>query len=102
MFLITCTLVTGIVYGDDPIKGSGTDSVSSGSGTNMGWQEYAGRQYVLYNDGLRLSTGVSASMTGVSWNINISSNFDRMECCQPISLKQSWCNFNADDPRCLD
>jgi hypothetical protein len=100
MLLITCLLITGIVYGEDPVKGAGNDSTTSGTG--MGWQEHTGRQWVIINDGLRFSTGVGVGMTGVNWSVNISSNVNTIECCQWTTLKQSWCNYNADDPRCLD
>lgn len=101
IILVAGLLVSGIVYGDDPVKGSGTDS-TTGSGTGMGWQEQTRRTSVFYSDGLNLSTGVGINVTGLNWTFGVSSSFSNIECCQPTTMKQSWCNFNADDPRCPD
>ncbi|MFA5814325.1 MAG: hypothetical protein WC865_01715 [Bacteroidales bacterium] len=98
IILITCLLVTGIVYGEDPVNGAGSNATASG----MGWQEQTKRTYVFISDGLRLNTGPSVNTNGFSWVIGISSNFSLIECCRMTTLRQSWCNFNADDPRCAD
>ena len=102
IILITSLLVTGIVYGEDPVSGAGMDTTFIGYGEGMGWQEQTKRVAVVYSDGLRVSTGVNATMNGLSWSFNVSSNFTMIECCQPTTLKQSWCNYNADDERCKD
>ncbi len=99
--LLTGLMVTGIVYGDDPYCGFGSDSFTTGSG-GFGWKEQTIRTKVFVSDGLNLSTGVSANQTGFNWNINVSSHFDIIECCRAARLKQSWCNYNADDPGCDD
>jgi hypothetical protein len=98
--MVTGLLVSGIVYGDDPVKGRGTDSTATASGTGMGWQEQTKRTQTLINDGIRISTGPSVGTSGAGWSINISSNYTVIECCKPTTLKQSWCDFNADDARC--
>lgn len=102
IILITGLLVTGIVYGEDPIQGAGTDTNSAGMVGGLGWQEQTKRTYVFISDGLKLSTGLGANTTGFSWTIGITSNFAIIECCRSTTLRQSWCNFNADDPRCAD
>jgi len=102
IILITSLLVTGIVYGEDPVQGAGTDTNSTGTVGGLGWQEQTKRTTVFFSDGLRLNTGPSVTTNGFSWIIGISSNFTLIECCQATTLKQSWCNFNADDPRCAD
>jgi hypothetical protein len=100
LILVACLMVTGIVYGDNPLLGTSAASISSGSGTNMGWQEHTSRQTLFYSDGLNVSTGGGVDASGFSWNINFSTNITRIECCQPATLIQSWCNYNADDPGC--
>ncbi|TSA38889.1 MAG: hypothetical protein D4R64_01170 [Porphyromonadaceae bacterium] len=102
IILITCLLVTGIVYGEDPVNGAGMDTTFIGYGEGLGWQEQTKRTYVFISDGLRLNTGPSVNTNGFSWVIGISSNFSLIECCRMTTLKQSWCNFNEDDPRCAD
>jgi len=97
--LITCLLVTGIVYADDPTKGEGTDSTV---GTGMGWQEKTERTKTLVTSGLDVNTGIEVDGMGVHWTFNIGSTFEFVDCCKPSRLKQSWCNYNADDPRCPD
>ncbi len=92
-------MVTGIVYGDDPIKGAGTDTTT---GKNMGWQEKTCRQTVYISDGMRLGAGVGVGLTGPNLNINISSNISKIECCMPATMPQFWCNYNADDERCAN
>lgn len=95
--LISAMMVTGIVYGYDPLTGPGAGSTE---GTGLGWQEQTSRQPVYITDGFRLNTGVGVGLTGPNVNISISSTITRIECCMPTTLKQSWCNFNADDERC--
>ena len=102
IILITGLCVTGIVYGDDPVKGAPKDAATSTSGTGLGWQEQTKRTNVLVSNGLNLSTGISVNMTGLNWNIGVSSNLTIIECCQATTIKESWCNFNADDERCKD
>lgn len=102
IILITSLLVTGIVYGENPVQGSGTDTNPAGMVGGLGWQEQTKRTLVFISDGLRLNSGPSLNTTGFSWMIGISSNFTIIECCKWTTLKQSWCNFNADDPRCAD
>lgn len=99
VILVTGLLVTGIVYGEDPVKGSGTPS-TSGTSQGLGWQEQTRRVTVLYNDGIRINTGPSVGTSGLGWTLSFSSNFTQIECCQRATLKQSWCNFDADDERC--
>ncbi len=101
IIVITCLLTTGIVCGEDPVRGSGTDSTTSGSG-NMGWQESCMRTPILNTSGLNLSTGVSANQTGFSWNFSISSNLSMIDCCRMSKIKEAWCDYNADDQRCKD
>ena len=98
VILMTGLLVTGIVYADDPLKTSGGDS--TGSGTGMGWQEQTQRTTIFISDGLRITTGPGIGTAGLTWSIGVSSNFNFIECCRPATLKQSWCNYNADDERC--
>lgn len=102
MILISCFLVSGIVYGDDPVKGPGVDETTSGSTGSLNWQEMTMRTNVLVSNGLNVSTGISVNTTGLNWNFNVSSNFTVIECCKPTTIKASWCNFNADDERCKD
>jgi hypothetical protein len=102
IILITGLLVTGIVYGDDPLKGNGSGTTNESTGIGLGWQEQTKRTSVLITDGLRITTGPSVGTSGLGWSIGISSNFNIIECCKPTTLRQSWCNFNADDPRCPD
>jgi len=99
IILITGLLVSGIVYGDDPVRGGGSDP-TAGFGSGMGWQEKTQRTPMLVNDGIRISTGPSVGTSGFGWTLSFSSNFITIECCQPATLQQSWCNFNADDERC--
>jgi hypothetical protein len=102
IILITGLLVTGIVFGKNPVNGSGTDSTTTVAFAGMGWQEQTKRVTVFISDGLRVNTGPSLNTNGFGWSIGISSNFSLIECCRMTTLKQSWCNFNADDPRCAD
>jgi hypothetical protein len=98
--LLTGLLAAGIVYADDPVKGKGNDSTTSGNG--MGWQEQTQRTSMMINDGIRISAGPTVGTSGFGLSLSFSSNFSVIECCQPATLKQSWCNYNADDPRCKD
>lgn len=100
IILITGLLVTGIVYGEDPVKGSVSDTTTSGN--TMGWQEQTKRVTVFTTDGLKLSTGLSANTSGVGFTFGVSSSFTLIECCRMTTLKQSWCNYSADDERCAD
>ncbi|MFA6482876.1 MAG: hypothetical protein WCW62_09880, partial [Bacteroidales bacterium] len=100
IILVTGLMVSGIVYGDDPVNGSGTDSGGSDSG--MGWQEQTRRTSMLWTDGMRISTGPSVGTSGLGWSLNISANYCFIDCCQPTTSKQSWCNYSADDARCDD
>ena len=99
LILVCGLMATAIVYGDDPIKGA---SIDSSTGKNMGWQEKTSRQTVYISDGLRLGAGVGVGLTGPNLNINISSNISKIECCQPATLPQFWCNYNADDEKCAN
>lgn len=99
IILITGLLVSGIVYGDDPMRG-GASNPTCGPGVGLGWQEKTQRTSMLVSDGIRVSTGPSVGTSGFGWTFSFSSNFTTIECCQPTNLIQSWCNFNADDPRC--
>jgi hypothetical protein len=96
--LVTCLLVTGIVYGEDPLAETKIKAVGNG----LGWQEQTRRVTVFITDGLRITTGPNATTGGFGWSIGISSNFSFIECCRWTTLKQSWCNLNADDSRCRD
>jgi hypothetical protein len=98
IILITCLMITGIVYGEDPLTETKIRPVSYG----LGWQEQTRRVTVFITDGLRITTGPSANTSGIGWSIGISSNFTFIECCRVTTLKQSWCNYNADDSRCRD
>lgn len=99
--MAVCLMLTGFVYADDPTNGPGSLAYSSVGG-GLGWQEGTSRQRVFYSDGIRVSTGPTVGITGVTFGFNFSSIFTFIECCRPTTLKQSWCNFNADDPRCAD
>ena len=99
--LITGLLVSGIVYGDDPVKGSG-NGITTTTGSGMGWQEQTQRTNTLVYDGVRITTGPSIGTTGLTWNLSFSTNLVIVECCKPATLKQSWCDYNADDARCPD
>jgi hypothetical protein len=99
LVLIGGLMVTSIVYGDDPIKGTANDSTS---GKNMGWQEKTSRQTIYISDGLRLGAGVGVGLTGPNLNVNLGTNLFKIECCQPATLPQFWCNYNADDERCAN
>ncbi len=100
IILVTCLLVTGIVYGKDPLTGAGKDTASVRYAEGMGWQEQTKRTWVVITDGVRISTGPSACSSGLGWSIRISSNISWIECCHSTTQKESWCNFNADDPKC--
>ena len=97
IILITLLMVTGIVYGGGP---SDIQGVAAPAG--LGWQEQTRRVSVFVCDGLRLTTGPVLNTTGFTLTFGISSNFSVIECCRLTTLRQSWCNFNADDPRCAD
>ena len=96
IILITGMMVTGIVYGEDPVKGSDTTT------TGMGWQESTKRTLSLMTDGLKISAGIGINPTGPTLNVGISSNVTLVECCKATTIKESWCNYNADDERCPD
>ena len=99
VILATGLMVTGIVYADDPLKNQ--DSVTtSGFSTGLGWQEGAMRRSVLVSDGFRVSAGPGFSTSGLNVSLSFSSNYDIVDCCKPSTIKESWCNFNADDERC--
>jgi hypothetical protein len=98
--LVNGMLIGTMVYGDDPLKTTGTDAVGSGPSDGMGWQEQTRRTPVLVSDGIRITTGPAVGTSGFSWSVGFSSNFNIVDCCKPCSDKHSWCNFNADDPRC--
>ena len=68
MILVGGLMVTGIVYGDDPLKGAANDTTN---GKNMGWQEKTSRQPVYISDGFRLSAGVGFGLTGPNLNVNL-------------------------------
>ncbi|MCX6226880.1 MAG: hypothetical protein NTV01_19385 [Bacteroidia bacterium] len=103
IILITGLLVTGIVYGDDPVKDGAKDTTSSTSGTGLGWQELAIRTHVLVSTGLNLSTDLGVSTkNGFIWNLGFSTNLSIIDCCKPTTIKAAWCNFDADDVRCED
>lgn len=102
MILVAGLLVTGIVYGDDPVKGAGSDATTTGSGTNLGWQEKTARTPTLVTDGLKITSGPTVGTNGVSWSIILCTTLTVVDCCKPVSSKESWCNFNADDQRCPD
>jgi hypothetical protein len=99
--LALCLMLTGFVYADNPTNEPGALSYSSSVG-GLGWQEGTSRQRVFYSDGIRVTTGPTVGITGISLAFNFSSVFTFIECCRPTTLKQSWCNFSADDPRCAD
>jgi len=99
--LVTGLLVTGIVYGDDPVKGTKTDADTTAK-TGLGWQEKTKSTPTLVCNGLNLSTGVSVNQNGINWTVGVNSTFEWVDCCKPATLIQSWCNFNADDPKCPD
>lgn len=100
IILITCLLVSGIVYADETVKSGTASNTTSGNHDGMNWQEQTMRTSVLITDGVRITTGPSIGTTGLLWSIGFSSNITVIECCRPCSIKQSWCNFNADDERC--
>jgi len=100
IILVTALMVTGIVYGEDPVKGAGSDTTTSGSG--MGWQQQTKRVLVIISNGLNISTGLNANTSGFGWTVSASSCFNLIECCKMTTLKQSWCNYSADDERCPD
>jgi hypothetical protein len=102
LILITGLMVSGIVYGDDPVKDKGTGTNSTNSGSNLGWQEKAQRGPKLVCDGIRITAGPGVGTSGITFSIGFSSNFTIVECCQPATLVQSWCNYGADDARCPD
>jgi len=99
VILATGLMVTGIVYADDPLK-TQSSVTTSGSSTGLGWQEGAMRRQVLVSDGLRISAGPGFSTSGFTVSLSFSSNYDIVDCCKPATVKESWCNFNADDERC--
>jgi hypothetical protein len=101
IILITCLLVSGIVYGEAPVKGSGNEAYT-GSVGGLGWQERTIRTSVFVSDGVKVTVGFTITITGPGLTINLGSNFDIIECCKATSVKESWCNFNADDTRCED
>jgi len=102
IILITCLMVTGIVYGEDPVKGATADATTSVSGKGLGWQEMAIRTPTLVSDGIKISAGPSVGTSGLGFSLSFSSNFNIVDCCKPCGKKESWCNFNADDERCAD
>jgi hypothetical protein len=101
IIMVTGLLVTGIVYGDDPVKGANTNS-SSGSGSGLGWVEKAMRWPTFISDGIRVSIGPSVGTSGLGFSLSFSSNFNWVDCCKISTNIASWCNFNADDARCPD
>lgn len=97
IMLITCLMVTSILYGEIRVSGSGADAQAG-----LGWQEQTRRVSVFITDGLKITTGPSLNTTGFGWSVGISSNVMVIECCRWTTLKQSWCNYNADNERCKD
>ena len=93
-------VLTGLICVERLVGGGLSDLNGNYWGDGMGWQPQTSRQPVYISDGLKLSTGVSAGLTGVNWSININSTITQIECCRPTTLKQSWCNYNADDELC--
>jgi hypothetical protein len=91
-------MTAGIVYGDDPVKGDGSDSTTGSTG--LGWQEGTQRTLTIHTDGLNINSGVSVGKKGFSVDFGLSTNVVRIYCCKAYNDIHSWCNFDADDERC--
>ena len=89
------------VLADDPVKGS-TGEVTSSGNTGMGWQQNAIRSERLWTSPVKLSTGLNIGVQGPTLGLNRGLDASWIECCTICPYKESWCNYNADDPRCPD
>jgi len=100
IYLIFCTL---IILGILIANGTGS-IVRADEGAGLGWRQFAGRQPDPYFSPLagELSVGFIPGTDVPLIGLKLDISFEIIECCRPILDEHSWCNYNADEPRCPD
>lgn len=84
---------------------NGTGSiVRADEGAGLGWRQFAGRYSEFYASPFAVEgsvgyiPGTDVPLIGLKLDIS----FEIIDCCHPILDEHSWCNYNADEPRCPD
>jgi hypothetical protein len=98
LILLTSLVFTGMAFAEDPVKTGNGSTGKTGSG--MGWQQGAIRTASFYCGPFRFSVGANAGLQGPFIGVSLGCDFGTIECCKPYPLKESWCNYDADDERC--
>ncbi|MFH0760502.1 MAG: hypothetical protein V2A67_03235 [Bacteroidota bacterium] len=100
IYLIICLLmISGVLF----TNGTGSANNSSGN-EGLGWRQYAGRESQFYSSPFAVEGSVSY-IVGTEVPLlygKLSMTLEIIDCCSPNKDPHSWCNYDADDPRCAD